>query len=119
VLVELGPEDLDRAAVAARLSEAVDAADGVVSLLALDERPLPGHDVVPTGLAHTLTLIQALGDAGLTAPLWVLTRGAVAAAPADALRVPDAGAGLGLGPGGRAGTSGPLGRTDRPARGLE
>ena len=87
LLIELGPEDLDRESIAARIGSA--AADGVVSLLALDENALPGHDVVPTGLARTLGLIQALGDAGLgAAPLWVLTRGAVAAAPADTLTSP-------------------------------
>ena len=50
---------------------------GVVSLLALARRR--GAPVVPAGLAGTLALVQALGDAGVAAPLWVLTRGAVAA----------------------------------------
>ena len=87
LLIELGPDDLDRESIAARIGSA--AADGVVSLLALDESALPGHDVVPTGLARTLGLVQALGDTGLgTAPLWVLTRGAVAAAPVDVLTSP-------------------------------
>ncbi|HEY0938238.1 MAG TPA: SDR family NAD(P)-dependent oxidoreductase, partial [Trebonia sp.] len=52
---------------------------GVVSLLALDETPLPGLAAVPSGLAATVTLIQALGEAGTAAPLWVLTQGAVGA----------------------------------------
>jgi acyl transferase domain-containing protein len=43
---------------------------GVVSLLAVDEAPAAGHPVVPGGLAATLALVQALGDAGITAPLW-------------------------------------------------
>ncbi|WP_221337786.1 type I polyketide synthase [Thermocatellispora tengchongensis] len=90
VLVELGPDDVDRESIAARIGEAL--ADGVpvgvVSLLALREGALPGFDVVPAGVAGTLGLVQALGDAGLTAPLWVLTRGAVAAAPADAVTAP-------------------------------
>jgi acyl transferase domain-containing protein/acyl carrier protein len=60
---------------------ATEAADGVVSLLALDESPLPGFPAVPAGLATTVALIQALGAAGAAAPLWVLTRGAVATAP--------------------------------------
>jgi len=53
--------------------------EGVVSLLGLDETPLPGQPAVTAGLAGTLALLQALGDAGIGAPLWVLTRGAVAA----------------------------------------
>ena len=36
------------------------------------------------GLAGTVALVQALGDTGVTAPLWALTQGAVAAAPGDA-----------------------------------
>ncbi|HTF53703.1 MAG TPA: SDR family NAD(P)-dependent oxidoreductase, partial [Pseudonocardia sp.] len=56
---------------------------GVVSLLALDESPLPGSPVVPNGLAATMGLVQALGDAGIGAPLWVLTSGAVAAGAGD------------------------------------
>ena len=39
---------------------------GVVSLLALDEAPLPGYPVVPAGLAGTLVLVQALGEPGWT-----------------------------------------------------
>ena len=34
--------------------------------------------MVSAGLAGTLVLVQALGDAGVGAPLWVLTCGAVA-----------------------------------------
>ncbi|HZN17589.1 MAG TPA: SDR family NAD(P)-dependent oxidoreductase, partial [Micromonosporaceae bacterium] len=49
---------------------------GVVSLLGLDERPHPDHPVVPVGLAATLTLVQALHDVEVTAPRWLLTRGA-------------------------------------------
>ena len=52
---------------------------GVVSLLALDQSPVAGFAVVPGGLAGTLVLVQALGDAGVSAPLWTLTFGAVAA----------------------------------------
>ncbi|WP_268891368.1 type I polyketide synthase, partial [Actinokineospora pegani] len=51
---------------------------GVLSLLAADETPLPGHPDVPTGLDATVALLRDL--AGIAAPLWVLTRGAV---PAD------------------------------------
>ncbi|WP_435604209.1 type I polyketide synthase [Streptomyces sp. bgisy130] len=51
---------------------------GVLSLLALDERPDRTHPCVPTGLSLTLALLQALGEAGIGAPLWCVTRGAVA-----------------------------------------
>ncbi|MEU0537599.1 SDR family NAD(P)-dependent oxidoreductase [Amycolatopsis tolypomycina] len=57
---------------------------GVVSLLALEEDPLPAHLAVPAGVAATLALVQALADAGIEAPLWALTRGAVAATPGEA-----------------------------------
>jgi hypothetical protein len=48
---------------------------GVVSLLALNQTPLPDRPTVSAGRAGTLGLIQAMADAGVTAPLWVLTRG--------------------------------------------
>jgi acyl transferase domain-containing protein/acyl carrier protein len=78
-----GPDDLDRGALAARLRQVpgISEASGVLSLLALAEAPLPAGPAVPAGLAGTQLLVQALGDAGLTAPLWVLTSGAVAAGP--------------------------------------
>ncbi|MBB4689245.1 type I polyketide synthase [Amycolatopsis jiangsuensis] len=63
---------------------------GVVSLLALDERPLPEHPVVPNGVAATLALVQALGDAGIEAPLWALTAGAVAATQGETPSIPQA-----------------------------
>ncbi|MBS2545272.1 SDR family NAD(P)-dependent oxidoreductase [Catenulispora sp. NL8] len=84
--------DGDRQALADRLSQAVGALDagvaGVVSLLALDETPLADHSAVPSGLFGTLSLVQALGDAGVEAPLWLLTRGAVSADPAEVLASP-------------------------------
>ncbi|WP_443057600.1 SDR family NAD(P)-dependent oxidoreductase, partial [Streptomyces sp. IBSBF 2806] len=68
---------LDRAALGELLTTA-DVFAGVLSLLALDERPHPRQPAVPLGLAGTLTLLQALGDVGIDAPLWCVTRGAVA-----------------------------------------
>ena len=41
-------------------------ATGVLSLLALDEEPASGFPGVPAGLAGTLCLVQALGDAGVS-----------------------------------------------------
>ncbi|HZN17104.1 MAG TPA: SDR family NAD(P)-dependent oxidoreductase [Micromonosporaceae bacterium] len=56
---------------------------GVLSLLACPGPTAPDPDDVPTGLAATVTLVQALGDAGVEAPLWCVTQGAVATSPAD------------------------------------
>ncbi|AHH94844.1 type I polyketide synthase [Kutzneria albida] len=51
--------------------------DGVLSLLALDDRPHPLHPTMSCGQADTITLVQALGDAEITAPLWCATVQAV------------------------------------------
>jgi len=94
VAVELGPDAADRGSVTTRIGDVLGSAEGehdlggVVSLLALAPGAMPGLDAVPVGVAGTVALIQALGDAGLAAPLWVLTRGAVAAAPAETLTAP-------------------------------
>ncbi|HEY2237971.1 MAG TPA: SDR family NAD(P)-dependent oxidoreductase, partial [Streptosporangiaceae bacterium] len=83
VALDAGP-DLDRAGLAARIVAALDKAGdggpvrGVLSLLGLADEALPGHPAVAAGLAGTLTLVQALGDAGIGAPVWALTCGAVA-----------------------------------------
>ncbi|MEU6777492.1 SDR family NAD(P)-dependent oxidoreductase, partial [Streptomyces sp. NPDC046759] len=74
--------DGDREQLARRIGE-IGALDGVLSLLALDETPHPRHPEVPLGLAGTLQLVQALGDAGVDVPLWLATRGAVSAGGAD------------------------------------
>ncbi|SES41714.1 type I polyketide synthase, partial [Lentzea albida] len=69
----------DRAALAQRLREVADTPfAGVLSLLAVQDGALPGHPEVPAGLAMTATAVQALGDAGVDAPLWCVTRGALA-----------------------------------------
>ena len=70
---------------------------GVISLLAAEHAPVAACPVVTRGLAGTLALIQGLGDAGISAPLWLLTRGAVAAAPADRLPAPAQAQAWGLG----------------------
>ncbi|MGW6626226.1 SDR family NAD(P)-dependent oxidoreductase, partial [Nocardia sp. NPDC055002] len=49
-----------------------------------DEDPGLGCRAVAPGTAETLVLIQALGEAEIHAPLWVVTRGAVSVAPAEA-----------------------------------
>ncbi|WP_169791085.1 SDR family NAD(P)-dependent oxidoreductase, partial [Streptomyces katrae] len=78
--------DADRQDLADALRTAGREATGILSLLALDERAHPEHPAVPLGLATTLLLVQALGDAALDAPLWCLTRGAVSTGPADPVR---------------------------------
>ncbi len=75
-----------RASIAASLTDP--AVTGVLSLLAIEEAPLPDHSSVSFGLAATVGLIQALGDAGIEAPLWAVTQGAVAARAGDPLPNP-------------------------------
>ncbi|MFD7924251.1 SDR family NAD(P)-dependent oxidoreductase, partial [Streptomyces sp. NPDC059740] len=70
---------------------------GVVSLLALDEEPLADHPWLAGGTAGTLTLVQALAGAGIEAPLWVLTRGAVGTGPGEEVGSPDQAQVWGLG----------------------
>ncbi|MFF8293800.1 type I polyketide synthase [Streptomyces sp. NPDC016309] len=68
-----------------RLREAGDGpVSGVLSLLALDERPHPEHPGVPVGLALSSALTSVLPGA-VDAPLWCVTRDAVAAVASDAL----------------------------------
>ena len=84
--VETAPGEAGRAALAGRSPRPWPTRRiwaGVVSLLALAGDPDPAYPAVPSGLAGTLGLVQALGDAGITAPLWVLTRGAIAAGADD------------------------------------
>jgi acyl transferase domain-containing protein/acyl carrier protein len=91
VVVEVPAGSADRAELAGLLTQALPdpvTAAGVVSLLAVDEAPLPAHPVVSRGLAATLALAQGLGDAGIDAPLWVLTCGAVAAGQGEVLASP-------------------------------
>ncbi|HEY5833118.1 SDR family NAD(P)-dependent oxidoreductase, partial [Streptomyces sp.] len=58
-------------------------ADGVLSLLALEEEPHPDHPAVPMGLARTLDLMRKLDI-----PLWCATRGAVSTSSTDPLTSP-------------------------------
>ncbi|MEU5053694.1 type I polyketide synthase [Streptomyces sp. NPDC021096] len=84
--VVLDESDLDRAALAGRLRGLLAEhphISGVVSLVAMDERAHPAYPAVPRGYAMTLLLAQALGDAGMEAPMWCLTRGAVSLSEGD------------------------------------
>ncbi|GLY47190.1 type I polyketide synthase [Lentzea sp. NBRC 102530] len=72
----------DRAALTEALT-GVGTVDGVLALAGSAE--------------ENLVLVQALGDAGLTAPLWVLTRGAVGTGADDPVRDPAQAQNWGLG----------------------
>ncbi|MFB6887802.1 type I polyketide synthase [Kitasatospora sp. NPDC056327] len=61
---------------------------GVLSLLAVADPAHPDHPALPTGAALTVALVQALGDLGLTAPLWCATAGAVSTGPDDPVTHP-------------------------------
>ncbi|WP_229758911.1 type I polyketide synthase [Peterkaempfera bronchialis] len=80
--VECAP-DSDRAELAARLTEAAgqEPFAGVVSSLALAAGE---RDGTPMGVLTTTLLVQALGDAGVAAPVWAVTRGAVSVGRSDA-----------------------------------
>ncbi|MGW0551750.1 type I polyketide synthase, partial [Streptomyces altiplanensis] len=78
---------VDRAVLAERLAGAGEIT-GVVSTLAPAEEPDERTPVLPLGLALTVSLVQALGDAGIEAPLWFLTRGAVSTGRSDEITSP-------------------------------
>ncbi|WP_142197382.1 type I polyketide synthase [Streptomyces calvus] len=80
--------DEDTAALTALLTtpDNDDTPAGVLSLLALDERPHPDHPAVPRGLAAAKTLTHALTGTGIR--LWALTRGAVSVDSRDLLTSP-------------------------------
>ncbi|HEY8984541.1 MAG TPA: type I polyketide synthase, partial [Streptomyces sp.] len=59
--------DVDRAAL-----EGLPELTGVVSLLGL-----VGSEATPVGLSGTVGLVRALGECGIAAPVWCVTRGAV------------------------------------------
>uniref|UniRef100_UPI003C7E812B type I polyketide synthase n=1 Tax=Streptomyces sp. XH2 TaxID=3412483 RepID=UPI003C7E812B len=77
----------DRSALLQQLGDAVREipVHGVLSLLGTDERPHPGHPALTIGTALSLALVQALGDAGIDAPLWALTRSAMSTSRSDAV----------------------------------
>ncbi|MEU8473386.1 SDR family NAD(P)-dependent oxidoreductase [Streptomyces sp. NPDC029006] len=98
--VALPVDSSDRTAVAALLTDTTHGEDtvaGVLSLLALDESDHPDHPGVTGGLATTLALLQALGDTGVEAPVWLATDGAVATSDTDPVRNPRQAALWGLG----------------------
>nr|WP_314254091.1 SDR family NAD(P)-dependent oxidoreductase [Streptomyces sp. DSM 40907] len=78
--VRLRSADTDRTKLAEQITAALDGRPlaGVLSLLALDTREDPAHPAFRAGTAATLTLLQGLADAEVTAPFWGVTREAVA-----------------------------------------
>nr|AGY62759.1 EbeG [Kitasatospora aburaviensis]SCN11953.1 ebeE-type I polyketide synthase [Kitasatospora aburaviensis] len=97
--IELDPAG-DRAGLAARLRELAAGHEpfaGVLALLAPAGQPHPEHPALSVGLVLTLALVQALGDAGVGAPLWCATHGAVSVGGADPLVSPGQAALWGLG----------------------
>ncbi|WP_442930822.1 type I polyketide synthase [Micromonospora sp. NBC_00421] len=98
VPVPVSTTDVDRDLLGKLLREALatgtgtDGGDaevtGVVSLLAFDELVHPLYPSVPGGFAATVALFQALGDIGLSAPMWSVTSGAVSVGRVDQLRAP-------------------------------
>ncbi|MEU0229292.1 beta-ketoacyl synthase N-terminal-like domain-containing protein, partial [Streptomyces sp. NPDC006284] len=71
----------DRGALAARLAGLARSPEGLAGVLLLHDSggaAVTGHPGLDQGTAAVLLTIQALTDAALEAPLWVVTRGAVA-----------------------------------------
>ncbi|WP_052746002.1 type I polyketide synthase [Allosalinactinospora lopnorensis] len=83
VRIELDAAEPDREWIAQRIRNGGTPVAGVLSLLGLDERPYPDHPAVPAGVAATLALVQAVGDAD--ARLWLATCGAVSTGRSDRL----------------------------------
>ncbi|WP_433527971.1 SDR family NAD(P)-dependent oxidoreductase [Micromonospora sp. CA-263727] len=91
VVVEVPVAGAERASLAAALRRSPEPPRGVVSLLAVTDAPLPDS------AARTLALAQALVDAAVTAPLWLITRGGVSTGPADPVEHPAQALAWGLG----------------------
>ncbi|NEA99066.1 type I polyketide synthase [Streptomyces sp. SID13726] len=94
-VVTADPADTTATADAARLGAALadGAPDGVLSLLGplLANRPHPELPLLSGALAATVLLVKGLREAGVTAPLWLATRGAVGTAPDEQLTAPGQG----------------------------
>ncbi|WP_425428234.1 type I polyketide synthase [Actinokineospora auranticolor] len=76
----------DRAGLATELRDLDGDFAGVLSLLALADSPDAAPDLAV--LTATMTLLQAIGDAGLTTRLWCVTRDAAGPTTSDPARVP-------------------------------
>ncbi|WP_425471126.1 type I polyketide synthase [Saccharothrix texasensis] len=98
-VVPVEVDEADRDLIAARLRTALagETVDGVLSLLGLDARPHPLFGALSRGVAASVALVQALDDAGVTAPLWFGTSAGVAVDAAERLADRFQGALWGLG----------------------
>jgi acyl transferase domain-containing protein/D-arabinose 1-dehydrogenase-like Zn-dependent alcohol dehydrogenase len=78
------------AALSSALADHVDGTEitGVLSTFGMKQGELAEVPGLPRGTALTIALVQALAGAGVTAPLWLLTRGAVGTGPSDPVRHP-------------------------------
>ncbi|WP_373465395.1 type I polyketide synthase [Streptomyces sp. V1I6] len=89
--ISVARTDNTRAELAERIRAALadsPAVSGVLSLLTPATADEPLHVSAPGGVIATLSLVQALGDADVTAPLWCATRGAVSVARSEQLADP-------------------------------
>ncbi|MET8682474.1 type I polyketide synthase, partial [Streptomyces sp. NPDC004647] len=100
-VVPLEATGADRAGLTRSLSElaAHEQLTGVLSLLALDDRPHPRHPHLTQGVADTVTLVQGLADAQVAARLWCVTAGAVAVTESEEVDSPPQAALWGMGAG--------------------
>ncbi|MFD4695812.1 type I polyketide synthase, partial [Streptomyces sp. NPDC058463] len=87
----------DRAALAGRIADARDLCGVVLVAGSASAGRAAGGGVVADELTGLTVLLQALGDAGVDAPLWVATRGAVAVGASDRVIDPVQAAVWGLG----------------------
>ncbi|MGX1796938.1 SDR family NAD(P)-dependent oxidoreductase, partial [Streptomyces albidoflavus] len=101
LLVPVPLDAPDRAAAGRALRAAgldgTGALDGVVSFLALAPGRLAALPSATPGHTGTVALLQALGDLGVGAPLWCVTRGAVSTGAADPVDQPEQALVWGLG----------------------
>ncbi|MFF4675123.1 type I polyketide synthase, partial [Streptomyces sp. NPDC001279] len=92
VPLELNTSEAARGTYLDLIGEALSAQEappaGVLSFLALDEQPCPAYPAMSAGVAGTLALVQALGDARLEVPVWFGTCVAVAVEASDTLAAP-------------------------------
>ena len=90
-VVVLGREGPSVRALATRISDAATGrfVAGVLSLSALDETRPPADDGRSAALAPALLLVEAVERAGIEAPVWVATRGALGVDRGDPVTRPE------------------------------